>query len=57
MTGLEMLLAEFDEPNVREEFRAPFKTLALVLKDLPVPLNLRVVRKLLDARRIAARAG
>lgn len=57
MGGLDMLLAEFDEPGVPEALQAQFKALALLLKDLPIPLNLRAVRALLDARRIAARAG
>lgn len=57
MAGLEMLLAEFEEAGLSAGLHQQFKDLALALKDLPVPLNLRAVRALVDARRIAARAG
>lgn len=56
MPGLDMLLAEFDEPDLPALLAQQFKALALVLKDLPVPQNRRAVRTLLDLRGAAVRA-
>lgn len=56
MSALEMLVTEFDKPDLPPLLAQQFKALALVLKDLPVPQNRRAVRTLLDLRGIAVRA-
>jgi hypothetical protein len=56
MTGLEMLLAEFDAPDLPDDLAQQFKALARLVSQLPMPRNLQALRWLLDARRVAVRA-
>jgi hypothetical protein len=56
MGGIDLLLADFDAPDLPEDLARQFKQLALRLKDLPHPQNVRAVRTLLDVRGLTVHA-
>lgn len=50
MPGIDILMGQFDDPDLPPEVSQKFKDVSLLLAQLPAPRNLQTVRNLLDAR-------